>query len=100
MPALNSRHKTSLKHMVAVWFRFVVDRKIFVVGFGLYGSIHGPSEYQVNIQILQTGANRTLGSNENSFLSDGTNATFRVMFKEPIEIQPNTNYTASATLKV
>jgi hypothetical protein len=40
------------------------------------------------------------GTNENSFLSDGTNATFRVMFKEPIEVQANTNYTASATLKV
>ena len=24
--------------------RFIVDRRIFVVGFGLYGSIHGPSE--------------------------------------------------------
>lgn len=43
---------------------------------------------------------RLLGSNEISFSSDGTNGTFRVMFKEPIEIQHNTNYTASATLKV
>jgi len=25
---------------------------------------------------------------------------FRVMFKEPVEIQPDVNYTASATLKV
>jgi BTB/POZ domain-containing protein 1/2 len=41
-----------------------------------------------------------LGSNETSYPSDGTNATFRVMFKEPMEIIPNTNYTASATLKV
>jgi len=48
-----------------------------VVGFGLYGSIHGPSEYQVNIQILQTGAGRILASNDLSFLSDGTNSTFR-----------------------
>ena len=80
-------------------YRFIVDRRIFVVGFGLYGSIHGPSEYQVNIQIIHTGSGRLLGSNEISFSSDGTNATFRVMFKEPIEIQPNTNYTASGTLK-
>ncbi len=36
--------------------RFVVDRRIFAVGFGLYGSIHGPSEYQVNIQIFHTGS--------------------------------------------
>jgi hypothetical protein len=26
-----------------------------VVGFGLYGSIHGPSEYEVTIQLLHTG---------------------------------------------
>lgn len=32
-------------------FRFMVDRKIYVVGFGLYGSIHGPSDYTVNIQV-------------------------------------------------
>merc|ERR1719211_526457 len=57
--------------------RFIVDRRIFVVGFGLYGSIHGPSEYQVNIQIIHTGSGRLLGSNEISFSSDGTSATFQ-----------------------
>ena len=31
--------------------RFIVDRRILVVGFGLYGSIHGPSEYDVTIQV-------------------------------------------------
>ena len=80
--------------------RFIVDRRIYVVGFGLYGSIHGPCEYQVTIQIIHTGSERLLGSNEVSFTSDGSNSTFRVMFKEPIEIQSNANYTASATLKV
>jgi len=79
--------------------RFIVDRRIYVVGFGLYGSIHGPCEYQVTIQIIHTGSERLLGSNEVSFTSDGSNSTFRVMFKEPIEIQSNANYTASATLK-
>lgn len=79
--------------------RFIVDRRVFVVGFGLYGSIHGPSEYDVTIQLLHTGSGRLLGSNEISFSSDGSNATFRSMFKEAIEIAPNTNYTAVATLK-
>ena len=77
----------------------MVDRRIYVVGFSLYGSIHGPCEYQVTIQIIHTGSKHLLGSNEVSFTSDGSNSTFRVMFKEPIEVQPNTNYTASATLK-
>lgn len=31
--------------------RFSVNKRIFVVGFGLYGSIHGPTDYQVNIQV-------------------------------------------------
>jgi len=79
--------------------RFITDRRIYVVGFGLYGSIHGPCEYQVTIQIIHTGSERLLGSNEVSFTSDGSNSTFRVMFKEPIEITSNANYTASATLK-
>ncbi|XP_004852926.1 BTB/POZ domain-containing protein 1 isoform X2 [Heterocephalus glaber] len=30
--------------------RFTVNRRISIVGFGLYGSIHGPTDYQVNIQ--------------------------------------------------
>lgn len=33
------------------FLRFSVNRRIFVVGFGLYGSIHGPTDYQVNIQV-------------------------------------------------
>ena len=32
--------------------RFSVNRRIFVVGFGLYGSIYGKCEYQVLIQVL------------------------------------------------
>lgn len=79
--------------------RFMVDRKIFVVGFGLYGSIHGPSDYDVNIQIIHTGTGKVVGSNDTSFNSDGSPSMFRVMFKTPVEISPNTNYTACATLK-
>jgi len=74
----------------------------------------------VGIQIFQSAGPRLIAANENTLLSDGTNSTFRflllklycrismlkicfdfrVMFKEPVEIQPDVNYTASATLKV
>ena len=77
-----------------------MDRRIFVVGFGLYGSIHGPTEYQVNLQVIHTASGKVCGSNDTSFSCDGSNYTFRVMFKEPVEIHPNTSYTASTTLKV
>ena len=29
----------------------MVNRKIFVIGFGLYGSIHGAAEYNVRIEV-------------------------------------------------
>ncbi|XP_027708852.1 BTB/POZ domain-containing protein 2 [Vombatus ursinus] len=80
--------------------RFSVNKRIFVVGFGLYGSIHGPTDYQVNIQIIHTDSNTVLGQNDTGFSCDGSSNTFRVMFKEPVEILPNVNYTACATLKV
>ena len=80
--------------------RFTVNRRISVVGFGLYGSIHGPTDYQVNIQIIEYEKKQTLGQNDTGFSCDGTANTFRVMFKEPIEILPNVCYTACATLKV
>ena len=50
-------------------------------------------------QITHTDSSRIVGQNETSFPCDGTNATFRVMFKEPVEIYPNMNYTAACTLK-
>lgn len=78
--------------------RFTVSRRIFVVGFGLYGSIHGPTDYRVNIQIIHSETNTITGANETGFSCDGSWKTFRVMFKEPIEIMASQFYTASATL--
>lgn len=80
--------------------RFLTDKPIYVIGFGLFGSINGPSEYSVIIEILHTGSNKILASNSTSFASDGSDSVFRVMFKYPVEILPNTSYTACATLKV
>ncbi|XP_007883543.1 BTB/POZ domain-containing protein 1 isoform X2 [Callorhinchus milii] len=79
--------------------RFSVTRIVSIVGFGLYGSIHGPTDYQVNIQIIESETNTTLGQNDTGFCCDGSASTFRVMFKEPIEIVPCVIYTACATLK-
>ncbi|XP_036162189.1 BTB/POZ domain-containing protein 1 isoform X2 [Myotis myotis] len=79
--------------------RFTVNRRISIVGFGLYGSIHGPTDYQVNIQIIEYEKKQTLGQNDTGFSCDGSASTFRVMFKEPIEILPSVCYTACATLK-
>lgn len=52
------------------------------------------------LQIIHTDSNTVLGQNDTGFSCDGSASTFRVMFKEPVEVLPNVNYTACATLKV
>ena len=52
------------------------------------------------LQIIHNDSEEVMGQNDTSFSCDGTDSTFRVMFKEPIEIQPGENYVASSTLKV
>ena len=54
----------------------------------------------LSTQIIHTDSNTVLGQNDTGFSCDGSANTFRVMFKEPVEILPNVNYTACATLKV
>uniref|UniRef100_A0A8C2QZA1 BTB domain-containing protein n=1 Tax=Capra hircus TaxID=9925 RepID=A0A8C2QZA1_CAPHI len=51
------------------------------------------------IKIIHTDSNTVLGQNDTGFSCDGSASTFRVMFKEPVEVLPNVNYTACATLK-
>jgi hypothetical protein len=81
--------------------RFVVDRRIFVVGFGIYGSImHGKQEYEVTISLMRTGATKSLASLETTLVSDGATTPYRILFKEPVEVMPNVSYTACAALKV
>ncbi|XP_076849837.1 BTB/POZ domain-containing protein 1-like isoform X2 [Brachyhypopomus gauderio] len=79
--------------------RFNVNRRISLLGFGLYGSIHGPADYQVTIQIIESDKNKSLAQNDTGFSCDGTANTFRVLFKEAVELLPNMSYMACATLK-
>jgi len=80
--------------------RFTVDKKIYVIGFGLYGSIHGPAEYSATVEIIHTVSGRVVASNHVTYSTDGFNYTFRVMFKQPVEIMANSSYIASVTIKV
>nr|XP_002120052.1 BTB/POZ domain-containing protein 1-like [Ciona intestinalis] len=78
--------------------RFTVSRKIYIVGFGLYGAVMGPADFQANIQVISVDNGIVLGQNDTGFSCDGTDKTFRVMFKQPIEIKANQSYVACATL--
>ena len=79
--------------------RFSVDRRIFLIGYGVYGSMQGSAIYEVLIELIHTASGKVIASNSSSFSSDGSKYTYRLMFKELAEILPNTIYTASATFK-
>ncbi|XP_078046856.1 BTB/POZ domain-containing protein 1 isoform X2 [Augochlora pura] len=79
--------------------RFSVDRRIFLIGYGVYGSTHGPAIYEVLIELIHTASGKVIATNSTSFGCDGSTYTYRLMFKELAEILPDTIYTASATFQ-
>lgn len=80
--------------------RFTVDQPIYVIGFGLYGSVYQPAEYKVSIQLIQASSGKVLGRMDTSYSGDGTPNIFKVLFAEPIQVARNTSYIASAAIQV
>lgn len=77
-----------------------MDRRIFLIGYGVYGSTQEPAIYEVSVELIHTASGKVIATNATSFSCDGSKYTYRLMFKELAEILPNTIYTASATFKV
>jgi hypothetical protein len=78
--------------------QFSVDKRIFIVGFGLYGSSNGSSDYSARIELKNSAGGRSLASNTQQFFSDGSSNTFHVFFDQPVQIEPDICYVASAIL--
>ncbi|XP_060943846.1 BTB/POZ domain-containing protein 3-like [Limanda limanda] len=76
--------------------QFAVDKRVFIAGFGLYGSSCGSAEYSAKIELKRQGvptAQRII-----KYFSDGSSSTFTVWFEYPVQIEPDTFYTASVVL--
>ena len=84
--------------------QFCVDKRVFIVGFGLYGSSNGSSDYTAKIELRAghsaggTASARLLASNTQQFFSDGSSNTFQVFFDQPVQVEPDCHYVASAVL--
>lgn len=76
--------------------QFSVDKRIFIVGFGLYGSSNGGADYNTKIELKRLG--RVIAENDVVFFSDGSSNTFCVYFEHPVQIEPDSFYTASVIL--
>ncbi|KAL6466819.1 hypothetical protein MHYP_G00246230 [Metynnis hypsauchen] len=76
--------------------QFAVDKRVFIAGFGLYGSSCGSAEYTAKIELKRQGV--ILGQNLSKYFSDGSSNTFPVWFEHPVQIEPDTFYTASVVL--
>lgn len=77
--------------------QFCADRRIFLAGFGLYGSSSGACEYRSRIELKRGG--KPLAQRDTRFQSDGSSSTFRVYFEHPVQVEADTYYTASAVLE-
>lgn len=76
--------------------QFSVDRRIFIVGFGLYGSSSGAADYKVKMELKRPG--KVLAENHTKFFSDGSSNTFPIYFQHPIQVEADIYYTASAII--
>ena len=75
---------------------FSADSRIFIAGYGLYGSSNGAADYRIKMELKCKGV--TLGSKTTSFFSDGSSTIFPVYFNNPIQLEAHKNYTASVIL--
>ena len=89
--------------------QFCVDRRVFIVGFGLYGSSNGACDYSAKIELKCSSSSSSAESSSKSgsksltentchFSSDGSSKTFHVFFEQPVQVEPDHCYTASVTL--
>uniref|UniRef100_A0A8D3BHE2 BTB domain-containing protein n=1 Tax=Scophthalmus maximus TaxID=52904 RepID=A0A8D3BHE2_SCOMX len=76
--------------------QFAVDKRVFIAGFGLYGSSCGSAEYSAKIELKRQGV--PMAQRIIKFFSDGSSSTFPVWFEHPVQIEPDTFYTASVVL--
>ncbi|TNN26203.1 BTB/POZ domain-containing protein 3 [Liparis tanakae] len=76
--------------------QFAADKRVFVAGFGLYGSSCGSAEYNAKIELKRQGV--SVAQRVTKYFSDGSSSTFTVAFDYPVQIEPDTFYTASVVL--
>ena len=79
--------------------KFQVTRPIYIVGFGLYGNDTPGSIYKIIIQLIHCETREVLGQNEMEHETDGSKKPYLARFPEPIAIDAETQYVASATIR-
>lgn len=77
--------------------QFSVDKRIFVIGFGLYGSSKGGADYDVVMELKRAG--KVLAENTTKFFSDGSSSAFPVYFQNAVQVEADIMYTASVVLE-
>lgn len=79
--------------------KFQVDAPICLKGFGLFGSMNKAIAYSVIIEVSNSNSGTVVAKAERELQTDGTSEIFRVFFDDPVDIEPNTLYIASVTMK-
>ncbi|KAM3717883.1 BTB/POZ domain-containing protein [Dirofilaria immitis] len=77
--------------------QFLVDRRIYVAGYGLYGSNEKNSQYNVKMELKRS--DEVLEIGEVVFSSTGSSEPILVYFDHPVQIEPEVKHTASIIME-
>uniref|UniRef100_A0A915PUH9 BTB domain-containing protein n=1 Tax=Setaria digitata TaxID=48799 RepID=A0A915PUH9_9BILA len=77
--------------------QFLVDRRIYIVGYGLYGSNERNSQYKLRMELKK--GDELLESKKTVLSSTGSPEPILVHFDHPVQIEPEVKHTASVTME-
>lgn len=72
--------------------QFCTDRRIFVAGYGFYGSSTGAAQYKVKMELRKDAEH--LAVKETTLSCDGSSRIYAIMFDEPVQAEADEVYTA------
>ncbi|VDO55481.1 unnamed protein product [Onchocerca flexuosa] len=77
--------------------QFLVDRRIYVAGYGLYGSSERTSQYNIKMELKRD--DKVLESGKAVLASTGCSEPILVYFDHPVQIEPEVKHTASIIME-
>uniref|UniRef100_A0A0R3RYJ1 PHR domain-containing protein n=1 Tax=Elaeophora elaphi TaxID=1147741 RepID=A0A0R3RYJ1_9BILA len=77
--------------------QFLVDRRIYVAGYGLYGSSERSSQYKVTMELKR--GSEVMESKNTVLPSTGCSEPILVHFDHPVQIEAEVKHTASVIME-
>lgn len=77
--------------------QFLVDQRIYIAGYGLYGSSKKNSQYEVKMELKR--GDEVLESQKTILSSTGSSEPILLYFNHPVQVEPEVRHTASVIME-